>query len=166
MDLTKYNVCSGSTWEGGPPQGEYTVYSEFLASNICGKKDLDISDTPQYFDGIKETPSFIDGSDQHFHGSGSTVVTDPNIGELAYCLYPRYDPNEKNTHKPYGPHLNLDLYWYHKELDGTVKKGKICLPSSVHATSSKEARVKVTNLYGEKKEEFVDHLLKLEHEDE
>lgn len=82
--------------------------------------------------------------------------------EIAISAWVRYDPNTKYTHKPYGNHLNIDLYWYRHTPNGTTTQG--CIRDyqrhSIHAIPSRRGRIKLIDVYNGNTE-FSDHELNL-----
>lgn len=158
--LAEIWACSGNSWENNHTACNYTFDSQTIASQF-NQKDLKIVSV-RHADGIHETPSYIPGTDQHFHGSGSVIINTSDIGEIAVSAWVRYDPNTKYSHKPLGNHLNIDLYWYHRADDGTITTG--CINGyrrhPIHASLSRNGRVKLIDIYNENGV-FSDHILTL-----
>ena len=89
------------------------------------------------------------------------IIDTSDLGLIAVTVRPRYDSNIRNSHRPEGIHLNIDLPWSQNGPSETTDHG--CIPEirhfPVHGISSRRGRIRLRDIYNNDEEPFSEHTL-------
>jgi hypothetical protein len=160
VDLLEISACSGTEWNPNLVNN-YILDSQTLAQYF-NRPDLNIKNV-EHVDGISDWPTRISPNLNYYYGSGSIIIETRDIGTFVTTVNPRLDSNIKNSHKPDGIHLNINLPVIWKKPDGTTEFKEIeeIKRYSIHGISSKKGMLKLKDLYNNEQNPFSEHTLKI-----
>jgi len=158
VDLMEIAACSGAKWDSKNAH-KFVLDSKTVAKEF-GQTDLNITRVTQV-DGISDWAVSVSKNLNYFYKSGSVIIETSDLGTIAVTVNPRYDSNIKNSHRPQGIHLNLNLPWFQNKPDETTGEGEIeeIKKYSIHGISSRRGMIKLKDLYNKDKEPFSEHTL-------
>lgn len=136
VNILSMCACSGNCFENNPTTTYYDLTSDYLASSLFNRPDMDVTDMI-YHDGIRGVP--VDINNQGFHGSGSVFLR-TNHYDIILCIYPRSDRNDE--------HINFNLFYYIRSNGVLFKMGTLFLPINIHKIDAQVARIQLKDQNG------------------